>query len=346
MIGIHTENIFLEMKSSIEKLKEKIISKNFFINKIEKKSNIKNDLIQYYKVINTFPLKSTKWTFSKFSTYTNDYSTECPNLSEEKIDEENYIPIDSNSKSLEITNNIYQLNEKINYSKLTNLIKVDFELEGNSKFWLFLHCEEKYNNKTGVISISRCGYNRSFISLGTFVEKSNDNIIKSYNNNINTLSENKEYEFIEFRKQELVEENTVKEKSEKYKKLISEKKIDDIIDIFDKKSNYNLTVNDDGDKIICQIRLNNGENNNEIIGDFFFPVFENFNENNNNELENVINLNVKEKDNSISNSGYTIKIAGSGEKCTVFNFFNELNLKSRKYEIHNRQADCQCCKIM
>ena len=85
---------------------------------------------------------------------------------------------------------------------------------------------------------------------------------------------------------------------------------------------------------------------NEIIGDFFLPVFENVNEKNNNEneLDKIISLNIKDKDTLNSYPGYIIRIAGSGEKCTVVYFENELNLKNQKFELY-RNNDCQCCEI-
>jgi hypothetical protein len=181
-----------------------------------------------------------------------------------------------------------------------------------------LHCDDKnYNNKTAVIIITREYYNRNFISLGTFIEKNEIN--KNNKNNFNILSDDKTYEFIEFRKHELIVEEDIKEKKEKQKKLIEEINIkENDEDIFEEKNIYEINIIDDGDKIECKIKLNNGEYINEIYGDFFFPVFENINENNNeNELDNIINLNVKEKDSLNSYSGYKIRFAGSGEKCTV-----------------------------
>ena len=349
MNGINSENIYTNLKITIEKLKEKITAKNILINKAESKT--KKDQLKYLHLSNTFPSNCINWSFTKFSTYINNINTESPSISQGE-EEENFIQNEPNQKShIDITNKIFQLNQSINYSKLTNSIKAEIELEGESKFWVFLHCEEKnYNHKTGVIILSRENYNRNFISLGTFIEKGENNI----KNNLNTINQDKNYDFIEFKKQELIEENSVKEKNEKLKKKINEKNINinnisDMEYLYEKKSFMELNVVDDGNKVFCKIKLNEGEYINEIIGDFFFPVFENvldIKDNNENE-DNIINLNIKEKD-SLSNNalhGYKIRIAGSGEKCTVISFNNELTLKNLKYEL-NKQTDCQCCEII
>ena len=119
------------------------------------------------------------------------------------------------------------------------------------------------------------------------------------------------------------------------------------------KSLYDLYVVDDGIKILCNVKLNGGGGTNDTVGDFFYPVFENIYEENNdeeNEFDNIIKLNMNEKDkknkdNNSTNLGYKIKIAGSGDKCTIISFINEFNLKNQKYEYNNKQADCQCCVI-
>ena len=351
MNGIDSENIYINIKTTTERLKEKIISKNLIINKVESKSNTKKEQINDLKMTNLFPINSINWTYKTFSTYVNNYMIECPLNSNDE--EENFIQNEPNQKSyIDITNTTYQLNQRINYSKLNNSIKAEFELEEASKFWLFLHCEEKnYNYKTAIIIISRDCYGRNYISLGTFVEKSQ---IKNENkniNNLNYLNENTKYEFVEFKKQELIEENSVKEKIEKRKKLINENNIDNkenIEDIYEQKSVFDLNVFDDGDKIVCKIKLNEGEYINEIVGDFFYPVFESYLENSKDSEneDNIINLNMKEKDYLNNNShGYKIRIAGSGEKCTVLSFCNELSLKNLKFDFHNRQTDCQCCEM-
>ena len=90
------------------------------------------------------------------------------------------------------------MNQFVNYSKLNNIIKAQIELEGESKFWLFLHCQGKdYNDKTAVFILSRDKCYRSFISLGTFIEKSEINNINNYKN-----VEEEKYEFVEFKKQD------------------------------------------------------------------------------------------------------------------------------------------------
>ena len=354
MKGVDTEKIYIYLKLTSEKTKEKIISKNKILYKSESKN--KKDQIKFLKTTLTFPSLNINYSYKKFSTYTNQFLIECPLISDNSNFSENFPQENSN---IEITNKIYDLNQRINYYKLNSIIRAKIELEGDSKFWLFLHCEENFNEKTAVILISKENYDRNFIILGTFINKrENENIMNSFDNNINNLGlgENKDYEFIEFKKQELVEENTVKEKNEKYKKIINTEKEqkDEIIDddLSQTKSLYDLIISDDGSKILCQVKLNEGGCENNAIGDFFFPVFENMGGENNteNEFDDIIKLNMNEKDkknkdNNSTNFGYKIKIAGSGDKCTVINFSNELNLKNQKFEFNNKQTDCQCCFI-
>ena len=189
----------------------------------------------------------TNFNFCFSFTYKNNFLTECPyNSSDEK---ENFIKSELDQSShIDITNTIYDLNQCINYSKLNNFIKAEIELEGESKFWIFLHCDEKnYNNKTAVFILSRDISYRSFISLGTFIEKSE--IINS-NNNKNLKAENK-FEFIEFKKQELIEENSIKEKEEKYIKLLKGQNNDkNIREIYERKSFYEINA-----KLIVKISI-------------------------------------------------------------------------------------------
>lgn len=357
MIGIDTENLYINAKQKLEKYKENIISQNIKLNQIEQKS--KRDQINYLKLTNNYPIDDTHWSHTTFSTYINKLNIECPLISsEEEKSDENINQIESNKKSnKDITNKIYQLNQGINYSKFINSLKIEFELEGQSKFWVFLHCEEKnynYNHKTAVIIISRDCFNRNFISLNSFVDKNEDNNEKIKINNFHNINADNNYEFIEFKKQELIEENTVKEKIEKREKLMKENNIinnnknndaENIEDLYEQKSFYELNIFDDGEMIWCKIKINKGEFINEIKGDFFFPVLDIFNESkmiNNNE-DNIISLNIKEKEILSNNSvGYKIRIAGSGEKCNVLSFYNELNLKNLKL---NDQTYCQCCEI-
>lgn len=351
MKGIDMERIYINLKSSSEKIKEKIISKNKKLFKTKSKN--KNDQIKYLKTTSIFPSLNINYSFQKFSTYNNQFYTECPLISSK---EENFEIFSNINEKIEITNKIYDINQRINYYKLNNKIKIQFELEGDSKFWLFLHCEENFNEKTAIIIISKENYDRSYISFGIFLDKNenNNNIINSIDNiDINNI--NKNYVFIELKKQELVEENTAKEIKEKNKinnEINNNEIIDD--DIYQTKFLYDLDIIDDGIQILCSVKLNRGGGDNDTVGDFFYPVFENiYSENNGteNEFDDIIKLNMNEKDkknkdnNSINNLGYKIKIAGSGDKCSLISFFNELNLKNQKYEFYNKQADCQCCFI-
>ena len=86
MKGIDTENIYINLIATIKRMKGKIISKNLFLNKIESKSKKKKEQIEYLKATNLFSSNNTNWTFTKFSTYKNNFLIECPhNSSEEKF---------------------------------------------------------------------------------------------------------------------------------------------------------------------------------------------------------------------------------------------------------------------
>ena len=132
MNGIDSENLFISMKLSIERIKEKIISKNITLRKNELKSKIKKEQIEYLKTTTVFPKNNQDWVYSKFSTYLNNFNTECPKISKEK--ELNFITPEQNQKpDIDITNYIYQLNQSINYYKLNNIINAKIELKRRIK---------------------------------------------------------------------------------------------------------------------------------------------------------------------------------------------------------------------
>ena len=78
MNGIDLENLFINMKISIERAKEKIIAKNISIKKAGLKSKIKKDKIEYLKTTTVFPKNNKDWIYTKFSTYINKFNIEYP----------------------------------------------------------------------------------------------------------------------------------------------------------------------------------------------------------------------------------------------------------------------------
>ena len=314
------EEIYINLIRINDIEKQKYMFKNRINNRTE--TNLSKDSNKILKKVNIFPIKNKSWTYNNFLTFKTNYKIESPLINDKK----NFIECEPNKKlPLEITGYIYQLDENINYNKYDNVIKGEIELKENSNFWLFFHCDDNYNfnNKTAVIILSR-KHNKNFISLGCFIQSE------------------KEYEFMIFKKQELIEKNDDKNKDNKI----------NILNKYEDKSNFIFNFFDNGDKIECKINLNENKYINEITGDFFFPILddvitqENYDIKNGKDIENVINLNINENNNSINND-YKIKMAGSGYNCTIISFGNELNPKNQKLEFQTRQGgeNCHCCKI-
>ena len=153
MENIGTEQIYLNLKSKSKKKEQKIITTTSFESQNKKlsKKDEKENRIKILKKINIFPKDKSIWQYNSFTTYINNNYFECPIIPEE----EKWTQIESNKKTpIELSNFIYQLQDEINYDEFNNLIKAEIILKGESKFWIFLHCEEKFNDKTVVITFS------------------------------------------------------------------------------------------------------------------------------------------------------------------------------------------------
>jgi len=365
MENIGTENIYIYLKSRAKKFKELFLTRKSSLSQSLKKSQ--NETIN--KVNNIFPMNNTNWYCNTFTTYTNNNSVECPNTPSE-----NWHQSSSNNKEpMELKNSIYQLKDEINYDYLDNIIKAQIILKGESTFWLFLHYGDKFNDKTIVITISKEDFSqRCFISLGTFINKelnpnksNNENCLNnSYSNannriklNINNIDNNfdynginldnnldynniqnnnnvDEYEYVIFRKQELVEEISLEDKKEKLKQKKKENKL--YFNAGEKNICYlNIIVYDDGQNIDVKIKMNDGKYENEIKGDFFLPSFDLGNISINNSIDENYKL-----------EGSKIMIAGSGDECKIEYLINEINYKETKLgQYYKKQNDCQCCII-
>ena len=362
MEGINSEYIYKQLKLKSKQIKEKTSNEKSLILKNSKiKKNIK---INNSKRTNIFPEENNKWFYNSFNTYFNKNDFECPSISEEK-----WLKNASDKKvPIELRNLIYSLEEEIYYEQFNNLIKANITLKGESKFWIFLHCEEKINEKTVVITISKDEFSkRCFVSLGTFVDKQltyneknilnenhmntsrrvsvNSNTFHNIDNNIdnnveNNLDNNYDYD-------NSININNIDNQYEyiifKTQELVEE------ISLKDKKGKeknmdynrynsddnvcfLNIIVFDDGQRINVKIKLNDGKYENEIKGDFFIPTIDFGN-------VSIISGNYKFH-------GYKIMIAGSGEGCKVIYFSNEIDIKLQKNGFKNGQNDCQCCNII
>ena len=367
MENIGTENIYLYLKSRAKKLKEIFLSKKSSLSQSLKKGQNEN----INKANNIFPMNNTNWYYNTFTTYMNNNSIECPNSPSE-----NWYQSSSDKKGpMELKNTIYQLKDEINYEYFDNIIKAEIILKGESTFWLFLHCGEKFNDRTAVIAISKEDFSqRCFISLGTFINKelnrnksndknylnnSNSNTNKKMKLNINNIDNNidyndinldnnfdynniqinnnysNDYEYIIFRKQELVEEISLEDRKEKLKK---NKKGENKYYLYNGEKNtcyLNIIVYDDGQNIDVKIKVNDGKYENEIKGDFFIPSYD---------LGNIsVNSSIDE---SYKLEGSKMMIAGSGDECKIQYLFNEIYYKEVKLgPPYKKQNDCQCCII-
>ena len=134
---------------------------------------------------------------------------------------------------------------------------------------------------------------------------------------------NIDYEFVVFKKQELVEEISLEKKKEKEKKNINNNDKP-----FLNVCRLKIYIFDDGHKIDIKIRLNDGEYENEISEKYFKSTFD----------VGSTNKMINKKENKIM-------FAGSGEGCGVLFFSNEINSKDHKYFL-KRTNDCQCCNII
>ena len=155
----------------------------------------------------------------------------------------------------------------------------------------------------------------------------NERNIRNIDTNIDTdfdiNSKKIDYEFVVFKKQELVEEISLEKKKEKEKKNMNKSN-----KTFLNVCRLKINIFDDGYKIDIKIRLNDGEYENNISEKYFKSVFEMGSES---KMKN-------KKENKIM-------FAGSGEGCGILLFSNEITYKGHKYFL-KRTNDCHCCDII
>lgn len=194
MERVGTENLYLYLsaRSKIFDGENKLGNESITQNELQSQkieTNIRNE---------ECTLTNTKlWLHNSFSTYINNNSIECPVI----VDEEKWLQNEPNrGNQNELRNVIYKLQKEINYFQYNNLLNAEIVLKGESKFWIFLRCEEKFNEKTVAIILSKKDFcKRCFVSLGSFVDKKIDNnkinimINNSLKNknNINNSNKNK-----------------------------------------------------------------------------------------------------------------------------------------------------------
>ena len=255
--------------------------------------------------------EKSNWSYSSFSIQINKNNVEYPEILSNA-----WTPICPNADNgMDITYKIFECEESINYKLVNNLIKANVVLQGDSMFWIFLRLSNhKFDDKTVVILFSKKNYKqRVSMSLGSFV---NLNYIKN--------SENKGNNFFLFQKQQLI-------KSYKIPKNNAEKDVYEMND----KCLIKITVYDEGfDKIKIVAKLNDGEEENELIGRIYQQVasFDAFEQSNTNT--------------DADDKNFRVMIAGNGTSCKVNSFFCETKLKNYIGNNRNETEGCECCELI
>lgn len=313
-LDLSIDNLGVE---SIYSLLRKKINENEKDNELLKDHNLinqnnfvisKEDLKNAIKYI-PFNEKSN-WDYSTFSTSFNKNNLEFP-----EILSNIWTPtIINTDNGIDITNKIFVSEETIDYRMVNSIIKSNVLLNGNSMFWIFLHLDHEFDENTVVILFSKKEYSqRVVMSFGSFIKL---DYIKP--------AEKKGDNFFIFQKQQLIKS---------FKK--PKNKIGN--DIYETKDSclIKIAIIDEGyDKIKIIAKLNDGEEENELIARIY------------NQIANLDNLD----QNSISSKegkNYRVMISGSGTCCKVNNFYCETKLKN--YLERNRLEmleGCQCCEII
>ena len=216
---------------------------------------------------------------------------------------------------MDITNKIFECEETINYRLVNNIIKANVLLKGDGMLWIFLHLNHKFTDKTIVILFSKKEYSqRVEMSLGSFIKSDYINTSIEKGNN-----------FFIFQKQQLIKS---------YKRNKNTKEIDN----YEKDDSclIKITIIDEGyNEIKIISKLNNGEENNELIGKFYEPV------------TNLDNFDTNSIKNNDEENNYRVMVAGNGLFCKINNFYCETKLKNY-FENNRNEAGviCQCCQIL
>lgn len=296
---------FLLKKNNNNNSKEILIDTNLLI-----KNNYGLSKEEIKNTIKYIPFnEKSNWSYSTFSTNINRHNIEYP-----EILSNSWTPTCLNSDNgIEITNKIFECEETINYNIVNNIIKASIILKGDGMFWIFLHTNHEFDNNTIAILFSKKDYSqRVSMSLGAFVKL-------DYIKNSNEKGNN----FFIFQKQQLIKNYKIEKKTkEKDKYEINDSCLIKII-----------IVDEGYNKIKINAKLNDGEADNELIGQFF---------------NQVVNINNYELNNINNNkNNYRVMIAGNGTYCKLNNFYCETNFK--KYFDNNRIENgeaCDCCEII
>ena len=221
----------------------------------------------------------------------------------------------NSDNGFDITNKIFECEESINYKIVNNLIKANVLLEGDGMFWIFLHLNHVFDDNTIVILFSKKEYTqRVTMSLCSFI---NFDYIK--------FSKEKGNNFFIFQKQQLIKSyNKPKNKKEADKYELKDSCL------------IKITILDEGyEKIKINAKFNDGEEDNEMIGNLYNPV------------ANIDNFDQKSTSNiNEDKSNYRVMISGNGTGYKINNFHCETKLKNYFENKIGNDEVCQCCEIL
>ena len=231
---------------------------------------------------------------------------------------------------IDITNRIFLSYENINYKIVNNTIKSTVILSGESEYWLFLHTNGNFNDETVAILFSKKEFSEIvFMSLGLFVKKDTIDVEGHIEDNSDRINDNRksvnnEYFFRIIRSVQLVKTYNIRENSNnKYESQDS--------------CLIKLLISDEGnEKIKISAWMNEGDAENELVGNFYKQVaVKDFNDN---LIKSPSSFELNEKN-------HKVMIAGSGHQCKVIHFSCETNFKENFEYIGCKQGfnSCNCC---
>lgn len=97
------------------------------------------------------------------------------------------------SNGIELRNLIFQTEETFNYYITYNKIKANVILKNDSSFWIFLHSQNSFSERTATIHFSKEEFSqRIFISFGIFYNKDTELLYKELNKEMLILSFDKD----------------------------------------------------------------------------------------------------------------------------------------------------------
>ena len=312
LINLNSEELYLLIKSKInnqineEKKKEKSSSQEYLFTQEE--------IFCSKKFLSFDNNNLNEWVSAEFGTDINRKKILSPKIMNSFCSCE----LEQKRTGIEIKDKIFCSHDNINYKIVNNYIKSTFILKGESDFWVFLHTNGALEEGTVVILFSKLQfYQTVFMSLGLIMK-----------NDDNEKEKDKKYFFRIFQTLQLVE--TYNRNNKDY---IMNKKYESA-----DSSMIKINVTDDGsEKIKVSAWINEGDAENILNGNFYFPI-------------NICNKSkdIRNMPFDIYTENYKIMFAGSGESCEIIRFSSETDFKEDyDYLIGCKQGfnSCNCCYI-